>query len=186
MCGSGTFCLEAHEMATGRLPNTGRKFAFLGWPAFRPAAYRHLEKKLLEAARPSAPPKRLFAFDIDPAAVEAAKRNLSGAGEAEVSRRDFLGPEGAPSALGIPEDARCLVVLNPPYGKRLDAGDLRKTYRRIGERIRNHYRGGYAIIVPGLEYEKVLSLPHDRKLLFRNGGIKVSAIIRNPRGPGAS
>ena len=58
MCGSGTFCLEAHEMATGRLPNTGREFAFLGWPAFRPAAYRHLEKKLLEAARPSLPPKR--------------------------------------------------------------------------------------------------------------------------------
>ena len=46
--------------------------------------------------------------------------------------------------------------------------------------MRGDPAAGYAILVPDLELEKALSLPRDRKILFRNGGIRVAAIIRRP------
>ncbi len=59
--------------------------------------------------------------------------------------------------------------------------DIAALYRRIGEKVRRDYGGcGYAIIVPGLEIEKALGLPHEQKILFRNGGIGVALLIHNP------
>jgi len=170
MCGAGTFTLEAMEMAAGRMPNADRAFSFLTWPAFRPAAFEHLKKDL--AARSSGVSRCFLTSDVDPVAAETARKNL---GEHPVKVRDFL--EGARA----PDEGRRLYVLNPPYGKRLRGADPRKLYRRIGELIRGDPAAGYAILVPDLELEKALSLPRDRKILFRNGGIRVAAIIRSGR-----
>jgi len=72
-----------------------------------------------------------------------------------------------------------LLVLNPPYGSRLGNMDNSiRLYRRIGDRIRRDFAGcGYAIVVPGLELEKVLSLAYDKKILFNNGGIAVALLV---------
>jgi 23S rRNA G2445 N2-methylase RlmL len=72
-----------------------------------------------------------------------------------------------------------LLTLNPPYGSRLGSpAETATLYRRIGAKIRADYAScGYAVVVPGLELEKVLGLPYDRKVLFRNGGIGVSVLI---------
>jgi putative N6-adenine-specific DNA methylase len=169
MCGAGTFSREAMEMAAGDLPNADRAFAFLTWPAFRPAAFEHLKKDLAAPADPS--PKRILTSDVDADAVATAKKNL---GEHPVEVRDFL------DALPPEDDARRLYILNPPYGKRLRGVDARGLYRKIGERIRSDPGAGYAIIVPELELEKVLSLPREKKILFRNGGIRVAAIVHRP------
>jgi len=169
MCGAGTFTLEAMEMAAGRLPNAEREFAFLAWPAFRPAAFAHLKKEL--AATATADARRILTSDVDPAAVATARKNL---GDHPVAVRDFL--DSAPPT----DEARRLYVLNPPWGRRLRGADPRKLYRRIGEVIRSDPRAGYAIIVPELDLEKVLSLRHDRKILFRNGGIRVAVMIHAP------
>jgi len=149
------------------LPGADRAFAFQSWPAFRPAAFEHLKRELAAAA--VAAPKRILTSDVDPAAVETARRNL---GDHPVVVRDFL------DWLPPPEDERRLYALNPPYGKRQRGADPRRLYGRIGEVIRSDPGAGYAIIVPGLELEKVLSLPRDRKILFQNGGIRVAAILR--------
>jgi 23S rRNA G2445 N2-methylase RlmL len=81
------------------------------------------------------------------------------------------------------DPAGVLLVLNPPYGARLgNKEDTSKLFRRIGAKIRSDFAGcGYAIIVPGLELEKVLSLPYDKKILFRNGGIPVSLLIHHSK-----
>ena len=167
MCGAGTFSREAMEMAAGGLPNADREFAFLTWPAFRPAAFEHLKREL--AAKTVHVPRRILTSDLDPAAAETARKNL---GDHPVSVRDFL--DGAPPPAG----GRRLYVLNPPYGKRLRGADPRKLYRKIGEAIRRDPGAGYAIIVPELELERALSLKRDRKILFMNGGIRVAAIIQ--------
>lgn len=178
MCGSGTFSLEAGEMAAGRMANPDRDFPFQRWPAFRPAAFEHLRAKLgEEAARATTAGKRILASDIAPRAVEAAKRNLSAAlpaGMFEVARTDFL----EAGAAAIPEEGRTLVVLNPPWGKRFAAEDVRRTYRRIGEILRERPRAGFAVLVPGLDLEKVLSVGWDKKVLFRNGGLGVALLVR--------
>ena len=135
------------------------------------------------AAEGIGPGGRILAFDLDPEAVGTTQRNLDASGlpaeSVSVETGDFLDPTTLPGFDAIPEDARSLLVLNPPYGKRLRQGSTKQIYRRIGEAIRHHYRGAYAIIVPGLEIEKALSLPRDRKILFRNGGLRVAVIFKD-------
>jgi putative N6-adenine-specific DNA methylase len=178
-CGSGTFGLEAGLIFSGQPCNLNRSFAFENWPAFRAAAFAHLREQLAAELKKQIPPgaKKIYCSDISPKAVRTTARNLAVMGLEsllEVKRGDFFRltrPDTDPAGI--------LLVLNPPYGTRLgNRDDSIKLYRRIGAKIRGDFAGcGYAIIVPGLELEKVLSLPYDKKILFRNGGIPVSLLV---------
>jgi putative N6-adenine-specific DNA methylase len=181
-CGSGTFALEAGAMFCGRPVNAGRAFAFQGWPSFRPARFQHLKDELAKemAERAPAGAHKIYCSDIDPKAAATARHNLESAGMAslaEVDQADFfhLHPPAA-------DPAGVLLVMNPPYGARQGQDvDIAALYRRIGDKVRRDYAGcGYAIIVPGLELEKALGLPHEEKILFHNGGIGVALLIHSP------
>jgi putative N6-adenine-specific DNA methylase len=180
-CGSGTFALEAGAIALGRPAGSERGFAFQSWPSFRPARFAHVRDELARTMREKAPPgpQRIFCSDLDEKAASTARRNVADAGLAgtvEVDQADFfrLHPPAAPPAT-------VLLAMNPPYGARqLPDADIAALFRRIGEKVRRDYAGcGYAIVVPGLENEKALGLPHDRKIPFRNGGISVALLIKN-------
>jgi putative N6-adenine-specific DNA methylase len=184
-CGSGTFALEAGAIFSGRPVNIARPFAFQGWPSFKPARFRHVREELQREMKEKSPagPHKIFSSDIDPKSAATAQRNVENAGLAslaEVDQADFFHlhpPDRDP--------AHVLLVMNPPYGARQEQGaDIAALYRRIGEKVRRDYTGcGFAIIVPGLELEKALGLPHEKKILFRNGGIGVALLIRHlPRG----
>ena len=180
-CGSATFALEAGSFFLGLPPGLGRSFAFADWPSFKPARFRHVREELAEKmrARAAAGPRRIFCSDLDGKAVETARRNVAAAGLAErveVDQADFFRlhpPAGDPAGV--------LLVMNPPYGARQPAGENAAAFfRRIGDKVRRDYAGcGFAVIVPGLENEKALGLPHDRKILFHNGGIPVALLIKN-------
>ncbi|MCU0844769.1 MAG: hypothetical protein MUC76_07575 [Spirochaetes bacterium] len=179
MCGSGTFCIEAAHIWSGRCPGIARPFAFELWPAFRPAAFAHLKKTSCRetAAASTDAAKRIHCADIDPAAVEATGGNARRAGmEGVVLPRKESFFAAVPD---IPPGAKTLLMLNPPYGERIPRRNLAAFYRRIGETIRARYAGcAYCVIVPGIEIEKALSLPWDRKIVFMNGGIRVAAVIK--------
>jgi putative N6-adenine-specific DNA methylase len=182
-CGSGTFGLEAGLIFSGQPCNLNRFFAFQNWPSFKPAVFQYLKEQLaleLKKQRPAGI-KKIYCSDIASKAVRTTTRNLEVMGlEAvlQVSRNDFF---KLPTPTTDP--ASVLLVLNPPYGARLgNQNDSNKLYRRIGAKIRGDFAGcGYAIIVPGLELEKVLSLPYDKKILFNNGGIPVSLLIHDSK-----
>lgn len=179
MCGSGTFSIEAAHIWSGRCPGGMRSLAFELWPAFRPAAFAHLKKN----SRPEISvatmltEKRIHCADIDSAAAETVRGNAARAGVEEIvipGQADFFaaGPDA-------PIGARTLLVLNPPYGGRIPHKNITSFYRRIGETIRTRYAAcSYCVIVPGIEIEKALSLPWDRKIVFMNGGIRVAAVIK--------
>jgi putative N6-adenine-specific DNA methylase len=178
-CGSGTFGLEAGLIFSGRPCNQNRHFAFEEWPSFKPTVFQFLKEQLAIELKKQIPAgtKSIYCSDSAQKAVRTTKRNLEvmGLGSLlEVSHSDFF-------KLPVPatDPAGVLLVMNPPYGTRLGTReDTVKLYRRIGAKIRSDFPGcGYAIIVPGLELEKVLSLPYDKKILFRNGGIAASLLI---------
>jgi putative N6-adenine-specific DNA methylase len=180
-CGSGTFALEAGAIFLGRPAGNDRSFAFQGWPSFRPARFAHVRDELARMMREKAPagPQRIYGSDLDEKAAATARRNVAAAGLAgmvEVDQADFFRlhpPAGPPATV--------LLAMNPPYGARqLPAADIAALFRRIGDKVRRDYAGcGYAIIVPGLENEKALGLPHDEKILFHNGGIPVALLIKD-------
>jgi putative N6-adenine-specific DNA methylase len=180
-CGSGTFALEAGAIFAGRPVNIDRAFAFQGWPSFKPARFQHLKDELVKEAQERAPAgaHKIYCSDIDPNAADTARHNLDLArlsSLAEIDQADFFHlhpPAGNP--------ANVLLVMNPPYGTRQEHGtNIMALYRRIGDKVRRDFSGcGYAVIVPGLELEKALGLPHEKKILFHNGGIPVALLIHN-------
>jgi putative N6-adenine-specific DNA methylase len=167
MCGSGTFVIEAAEIAAGLQPGRARGFAFQRFPSFDPDAF--------EAMRRSAPVDgsvRLFGSDRDTGAVAMARANAERAGVEAVTRFDHT----AIGDLTPPDAPPGLVILNPPYGGRLGKnGPLTGLYAAFGEVMRSRFSGWRVAMVTseaglarasGLHWEAPGSI-------VDNGGIKV-------------
>ncbi len=175
MCGSGTFSLAAAQVAAGIPPGLNRSFAFESWPAFSPAAWAYMKKKASAESR-SEPCLRVFASDCNRKELAAAESNAEKSGLSgwiDFSCRDFF--DSRPPDLS---SGRSLLVLNPPYGRRLIAADQKQLFQRIGRKIRRDYpECGYAVIVPGERAEAALDLPFKAKIPFSNGGLKVALLV---------
>lgn len=152
MAGSGTFSLEAAYMANGLIPGKCRDFALKHQPAFKEATWNFITRNVVagdNGAKQSI--ARIITSDISPKAVEIIKHNvesspLAGIESASISpeRRDFFDytaqeiadacQAGIHSDNSNPSEASPVIVLNPPYGKRLDF-DAPKLYTRLGRRL---------------------------------------------------
>ncbi len=134
MCGSGTFVIEAAEIAAGLNPGRTRQFAFEQLASFD--AERWQAMQAAETFRQ--PPVRFFGSDRDAGAVKAAEQNARRAGVSDfVSFRqqsisDLLPPEGPPG----------LVIVNPPYGTRIgDKKPLFALYGALGQVLLARFSG---------------------------------------------
>ncbi len=177
MGGSGVFSLEGARFYQRTPPGLTRDFIFQSWPAFRSPAFFHLRKCLQEESPPSMDGIVQYA-DKSGKALQAALDNFTAAGLADrilVHRRDFFQEPPV-----IPSGRRALLVLNPPYGKRLDTGESPpRLYRKIGAVLKSYGKEcGWAVIVPDRECEAALGLTWERKIPFQNGGLRVAVLIR--------
>jgi putative N6-adenine-specific DNA methylase len=148
MCGSGTFSLEGAMMAARIPAGWFRDFAFMDWPGFRPGQWRHLRRKaeaqILMPAEPA-----IHAADTDAKALEKLSRRLSASGldrAVRAGRSDFfeLDPQSLTKNPG-------LVVINPPYGRRIGAaGGSDDFFDKICRRLEQAWHGWRcALIAPG-------------------------------------
>lgn len=134
MCGSGTFILEAAEIAAGLQPGRDRAFAFQNLKTFDAKAFARLKKT------PAVPPAlRFFGSDRDQGAVQGATANATRAGVSgwcQFDRKpvsDLTPPEGLPPGL---------IVVNPPWGARIgDRKLLFALYGALGKTLAERFRG---------------------------------------------
>ncbi|HPV04009.1 MAG TPA: hypothetical protein PLC24_05520 [Myxococcota bacterium] len=174
MCGSGTFAIEAAHIATGTPPGISatppRTFAFMEWPAFSRPAWDHLCK----LAGPIPTDSAIIARDIDPAVLQAASTNAANAGATSM-----ITFEPADFFDAAPPCPPGLLVLNPPYGLRLDATrDAAALYRRIATTISSRWAGWrYAVVLPDQSLARTWPLQTDSSLRFMHGGLKAVALI---------
>ncbi len=180
MSGSGTFSIEAALIFKNVAPGLNRSFAFEKWPSFRQAAFNHLRKKIISDIQSpdSTINKKIFCSDSDGKTLIAARTNIDAAGMCDIIRiekKNFFTFEITSN------QEKTLLVLNPPYGKRLmDDKNISGMYKKIGEKIKSDFsKCGFAIIVPGIKYEKILGLRYDKKIPFINGGLRVAVLIKN-------
>ncbi len=174
MCGAGTFAIEGALIARRKPPGLGREFLFERWPSFQMKTWNHLQRKGKAGERPAAD-SSLFALDLDAGAIAAAGQNAQRAGVGECihfENMDFFqfDPARVPLKPG-------LLVLNPPYGKRLEMerGEL---YRDIGVHMRRVFRGWrFGIVVPHRKALSQLSLPASKVWSLPHGGLKVSVVL---------
>jgi putative N6-adenine-specific DNA methylase len=134
MCGSGTFGIEAAEMALGLRPGRGREFAFEQLKGFDSAAWQQMrtETKSRETAF------RFFGSDRDAGAIRMSQANAERAGVLSCTHfkmqavSDLMPPDGAPG----------LVIVNPPYGTRIgDKKPLMVLHAALGQTLKSRFLG---------------------------------------------
>jgi putative N6-adenine-specific DNA methylase len=168
MCGSGTFVIEAAEIAEGLNPGRTRHFAFEDLKSFDERAWLALKGDV--TARNT--DKRFYGFDRDAGAVRMSAANAERAG---VTRQTVFAHQ-AISDLTPPEGPTGLVIVNPPYGGRIgDTKKLAPLYRALGQTLQNRFHGWRAGIItnmPDLARATGLSFVK-RTTAFSHGGIPV-------------
>ena len=169
LCGSGTLAIEAALFAARRAPNRERRLACERWPrtaAADASALARLRAELL--AREVAPPP-IRATDRDPEAVEATQEN---ARAAKVSITVAV----ADAREIQPGDPPGQLLLNVPYGERLEAGGrkpLKTFYHQLGVALRR-LRGHRAAILSGSEdFESAFGVrPRGPRQVLWNGPLR--------------
>ena len=143
MCGSGTFTCEAALWASGMPVQMNRShFAFMEWLNFNKAAWVTVRDEAMDYNEEI--PTKIFASDNNPDAISQTKYALSQldlpSHDVSVDLIDFFLSEPNTTEAGV-------VVLNPPYGERMEPEDIDEMYAAIGDRLKFNWPGFKAWII---------------------------------------
>jgi len=164
-CGSGTIAIEAALAAKNRAPGINRSFLAekWGWPD-RAIWQRERDDA---RAREYSGDYRIFASDIDPKAVAAARANAARAGVEELI--SFSVADAREFARTTADGTLCA---NPPYGERLmekeSAGEL---YRAFGRSMRALDHWKIFILSSHEQFESCFGRRADKRRRLYNGMI---------------
>ncbi|MTH77589.1 THUMP domain-containing class I SAM-dependent RNA methyltransferase [Paracoccus aestuariivivens] len=175
MCGSGTFVIEAAEMAAGLQPGRVRDFAFQHFTSFDPAAWAAMKA---DTARVT-PELRFYGSDRDPGAIRMSSENAERAGLIgwtafrNLSISDIERPEGPAG----------LVIINPPYGARIgNKGPLFGLHAAMGEVLRERFKGWrVGIVTSDPQLARATGLPfREPGPYVAHGGLKIRLYLTAP------
>lgn len=165
MCGSGTLPIEAALIAANIPPGVFRKeFAFEKWPGFDSTLFTDIT----EETEPVKITKNIYVSDISGHNIGIAKANAMNAGI--FKHINFLLTDFKRLEL---KTNGATIMINPPYGERLQVNDLEQLYTMIGERLKHKYPGNTAWILSSsknLFYK--IGLKHTSNIQLYNGALK--------------
>ena len=169
MCGSGTILIEALMIARRIAPNYERDyFGFLTWKDFDQDLWVKVLKEAKEKVISCEYP--VFGADISEDTLDIALNNIERAGfedEIELLVGDFF-EQTAP----LEEEVAC-IVMNPPYGERLQPRDIEAFYKKIGDQFKQEYQGWEAWVLSGnIPALKRLGLRASRRIPLYNGPLE--------------
>jgi putative N6-adenine-specific DNA methylase len=175
MCGSGTFVIEAAEMAAGLAPGRTREFAFQHLASFDSEAWAAMKS----GVAPVTPRARFYGSDRDAGAIRISHANAERAGVADwvdfhmkpVS--DITPPDGPPG----------LVIVNPPYGARIgNKKPLYGLYGAMGSVLKDRFKGWrVGIVTSDSGLAKATALPFvPPGPPIAHGGLKVRLFKTDP------
>ena len=73
----------------------------------------------------------------------------------------------------MPPEGRGIMIINPPYGERLEEEDIIEFYKSIGDALKRHFKGFDAwIISSGNENIKFIGLRPTQKIDLFNGSLE--------------
>ena len=168
-CGTGTLLVEAAFIALGRAPGLTRSFAMEAWPC---APHEEMRKIRSEAKikyeETGKREIRIAGSDIDPEAIELARRHIRQAGLAgridlEVKDLRDVNLTGEPGVF----------VCNPPYGERLD--NIRAAHavaRQLGRLQERHYGWSLCAFTADMGFEREYGRRAARRRRYYNGRIE--------------
>jgi putative N6-adenine-specific DNA methylase len=180
MCGSGTFVIEAAEIAAGLKPGRSRRFAFEQLAGFDAAAWQRLREAGSRAKSDGGSPGvRFYGSDRDAGAIRMCRANAARAGVAETTEfrqqaiSDLVAPSGPPG----------LVIVNPPYGARIgDKKRLNALYRALGRTLATRFAGWrVGLVTNDAALAEMTGLPFAPSIgPVSHGGLRVYLFLTGP------
>lgn len=134
MCGSGTFVIEAAEIAARMIPGRSRNFAFETLANFDEAQWALLKTK----TDPVTHNLSFYGSDRDAGAIKISHANAERAGVA--AQTEFM--HKSVSDITPPDGPAGLVIVNPPYGGRIGNKQmLFGLYGALGKTLKERFQG---------------------------------------------
>lgn len=134
MCGSGTFLIEAAEIASGMMAGRARGFAFEKLASYEPEKFERIKASWKSGNTE----QKFYGSDRNVKVIEMAGENSKRAGVAE----HCIFKPNPISALERPDGAPGLVIVNPPYGARVGKKkDLYALYKSFGVVMEERFSG---------------------------------------------
>jgi putative N6-adenine-specific DNA methylase len=168
MCGSGTFLIEALQMAHGIAPGARRDFAFENLRNFDEPEWGRI--KAQAEARPAPNPlPAIFGSDLYGETLKLARVNLAAAGFADMVnlKQANMLEISAPAADGV-------LVANPPYGVRIgELDELASFYPQVGDALKQRFAGWRAyIFTADMRLPKLIGLSPSKRTPLYNGALE--------------
>ncbi|AXE34436.1 THUMP domain-containing protein [Chromobacterium phragmitis] len=175
MCGSGTFLVEAADIALNRAPGRSRGFGFEALAGFDSASWEKLQLDARKAEQTTAS-LAIRGSDRSQAMINIARANLERAGLA-----DLIELSAADVADTRPHAEHGLIVSNPPYGVRLEEQEqLAEWYPELGDWLKAHFAGWTACLFSGdLRLGKLIRLAPKRRTPLFNGSLQCRLFVIN-------
>lgn len=183
-CGSGTIAIEAAQVARGIAAGSQRRFGFEKLLPFQAHVWSGLKAEASQRA--AAPEVAIFGSDVSHRMVDFAERNAERAGVA-----DAVQFRGGDALQRMPPAESGVIVLNPPYGERIEVGGVAAARGKGGGReeaqtedggeffvqLASHWKKNYAgwtawVLTPDLQLPKRMRLKESRRVPMWNGPIE--------------
>jgi len=182
-CGSGTIAIEAAQVACNIAPGQLRRFAFEKMLPYQAHVWKALWEEARAQQRPASAP--VFGSDVAFRMVDFATRNAGRAGVADtVQLRGGDALQRMP-----PSEAPGVMLVNPPYGERIetagvagrsqggreraeteDGGDF---FNQLAAHWKKNYPGWTAwVLTPDLKLPSRMRLKESRRVPMWNGPIE--------------
>lgn len=166
MCGGATLPIEAAMQALNIPAGFYRRdYGFLHWKNFDARLWKNIKQ---EAQIKDDVDVNFYGSDINSRFLEAARDNVE---KARLS--DFIMLERRDMRSAKPVRTPALVMLNPPYGERLEVDDICELYKEIGDTLKNNFSGCRAFIISSdLKALKHIGLKPSQKTILFNGPLE--------------
>lgn len=167
MCGSGTIAIEAAMYASNTPAGKHRKhYGIMRWKEFDITLWRKVTEEANKEVKDEIPP--IWASDQSRDAIEIASVNMKSAG---MDEHIFLHRCKIQSL--NPLEGPGIVMMNPPYGERLQPEMLSELYKDIGDGLKRNFKGYTAwLLTSNREASKSIGLHSSRKLKLFNGSLE--------------
>ncbi|MBE6295805.1 MAG: RNA methyltransferase [Bacteroidales bacterium] len=140
MCGSGTLPIEAALIARNIAPGVYRQgYAFEKWKDYDSELFKSIYDDDSQEREFN---HKIYGYDVDGRMVACARRNVKSAMMGDIIEiecrdiKDFVEPA-----------ERAIMVVNPPYGERLQLDNLLQVYKELGSRLKHSFQGNEAWII---------------------------------------
>jgi len=185
-CGSGTIVIEAAQIACRMAAGLQRRFGFEKLRMYDVHVWRQLQDEArAQQCEPRAP---VYGSDLAFRMVDFAQRNAERAGVAKA-----VNLRGGDALQRMPPcDAPAVMLVNPPYGERIEAGgvagaaSMARGGREVGQvedggeffsQLASHWKKNYAgwrawVLTPDLKLTGRMRLKESRRVPMWNGPIE--------------